>query len=79
MGGSCGTYGGEEKCIQGFGGKTRRKRDHLEGKDIDRRIISKWTERLWTGFMWLRIGVSGRCCESADEPMGSIECGEFLT
>jgi hypothetical protein len=25
MGGSYGTYGGEEKCIQGFGGKTIRK------------------------------------------------------
>ena len=21
MGGTCGTYGGEERCIQGFGGK----------------------------------------------------------
>jgi hypothetical protein len=22
MGGACGTYGGQEKCIQGFGGET---------------------------------------------------------
>ena len=22
MGGSCGTYGGEERCAQGFGGET---------------------------------------------------------
>ena len=25
MGGACSTYGGEERCIQGFGGKTQRK------------------------------------------------------
>ena len=50
---------------------------------MDRRIISDWTvkedERLWTGFMWLRIGVCGTYCESAEEPVGPIECGEFRT
>ena len=25
MGGACSTYGGEERCIQGFGGETRGK------------------------------------------------------
>ena len=25
MGGTCGTYGREEKCIQGIGGETRKK------------------------------------------------------
>jgi hypothetical protein len=30
MGGSCGTCGGEEKCLQRFGGKTFKERDHLE-------------------------------------------------
>jgi hypothetical protein len=25
MGGACNTYGGEERCIQGFGGKTQGK------------------------------------------------------
>jgi hypothetical protein len=40
-------------------------RDHSEDLDIDRRIIlewilGKWGERLWTGFIWLRIGTSAR-------------------
>jgi hypothetical protein len=26
---TCGTYGGEEKRLQGFGGETRRKKKHL--------------------------------------------------
>jgi hypothetical protein len=38
MGGACGTYGGEERCVQGFGDV----KDHLEGLDIDVRIILKW-------------------------------------
>ena len=29
MGGACSTYGGEEMCIQGFGGETWGERDHL--------------------------------------------------
>jgi len=30
MGGACNTYGGEERCTQGFGGKTLRARIYLE-------------------------------------------------
>jgi hypothetical protein len=30
MGGSCGTYGREEKCVHGFGGKTSRKETFLK-------------------------------------------------
>jgi len=31
MSGTCGTYRGQERCIQGFGGmEVLRKRDHLE-------------------------------------------------
>jgi hypothetical protein len=30
MGGACGTYGGEERCVQGFGGETRDKKRTLE-------------------------------------------------
>jgi hypothetical protein len=38
MGRICGTYGGEERCIQGFS----REGDHLEDPGIDRWIILKW-------------------------------------
>jgi hypothetical protein len=30
MGWACGTYRGQEGCIQGLGGKNLRKRKHLE-------------------------------------------------
>jgi hypothetical protein len=38
MGGACGTYGEEERSIQGFGGETR---DNLEELGLDGRIIVK--------------------------------------
>jgi hypothetical protein len=39
--------------------------DHLESQRVDRRIIleyilGKYFRRLWIGFIWLRIGTSGR-------------------
>jgi len=54
-------YGGEERCIQGFGKGNLRERDHLEDTCVDGRIIlrwifRKWDERAWTGLIWLRIG-----------------------
>ena len=39
--------GGEERCIQGFGGETRRERDHLEDPGTDGRIILRWNFRKW--------------------------------
>jgi hypothetical protein len=64
MGRTCGTYGGEERCIQGFSGGNLREGDHLEDPGVDGRIILKWTcERLdggaWTGSIWLRVGTGG--------------------
>jgi hypothetical protein len=35
MSGECGTYGGEERCIQRFGGGKVRERDHLEDPGVD--------------------------------------------
>jgi len=31
MGGACGTYVGQERCMEGFGGIDLWERDHLEG------------------------------------------------
>jgi hypothetical protein len=33
---------------------------------------------VWTGMGWLRIETSGGTFECANEPSGSIKCGEFL-
>jgi hypothetical protein len=42
MGRACGTYGRQERCIQGFWWGDLRKRDHLEDLGVNRRIILKW-------------------------------------
>jgi hypothetical protein len=39
-------------------------RHHSEDLDIDEkiileRILGKWYEKVWVGFIWLRIGTSG--------------------
>jgi hypothetical protein len=51
MGMACRTHVEEEECIQGFGGKNRRKdttRDlDVGGKTILRRILEKWDGVVW--------------------------------
>ena len=64
MGRACSAYGGEERRIQGFGGRYLRERDHLEDPGVDARIILKWILRkwdvgIWTGSSWLRIETVG--------------------
>jgi len=64
MGGACSTYGGEERCVQGFGWGNLKERDHLGDPGVDGRIILRWIFRqgdvgIWTGSSWLRIGTGG--------------------
>ena len=54
------TYGGEERCIQGFGGESWGKID-LEEPGLDGRIKLRWFYRKWdtgvrTGLIWPKIG-----------------------
>jgi len=42
---------------------------------LDLRKI-RW--KIWTGFNWLRIGISGGCCEHGNELSGSMEVGELF-
>jgi hypothetical protein len=52
MGRTCGMYGGEERCTQGFSGEG----DHLKDAGVDGRIILKWTcERLEGGMDWINL------------------------
>jgi len=65
MGGTCSAYGGEGRCIQGFGGGNLRERVRLgdpgvDGRKILRWIFRKWDVGVWAGSSWLRIGIVGR-------------------
>jgi hypothetical protein len=64
MGGACSTYGGEERCIQGFWWGNLRQRDNLEDPDVDGKIILRWIFRkwdvgAWIGLIYLKIGTDG--------------------
>jgi hypothetical protein len=54
-----GIFGGYEVLVRNLKG-----RSHSEDLDIDGNIILEWilgkhSGKLWTGFIWLRIGTSG--------------------
>jgi hypothetical protein len=58
-------------------------RDLSEDLDTNRRIIlkrilKKEGGKLRTGFIWLRIGTSGKSCERINEPSGFIQCADIL-
>jgi hypothetical protein len=64
IGGACGMYGGNERCIQGFGERNLKERGHLEHHSADMRIILKWILKKEDGvvrnrFIWFSIGRSG--------------------
>ena len=63
MGGACGTYGEQMKCIKGFGGGDLRERGQLQDLGVDGRILKWMFEKrdgeAWIGFLWLRIGKGG--------------------
>jgi hypothetical protein len=62
--GMSGACGGEERCIQGFGGKPEGKRPLVRPKrrweDNIKWIFRKWDEGAWIRLIWLRIGMGGR-------------------
>jgi hypothetical protein len=58
-------------------------RNNIEDPGIYERIILKrilktWDWKVWTGFIWPRIGTDGGCYEHCNEPSGSIGCGELV-
>jgi hypothetical protein len=71
MGGACGTYGRQVRCIQGSGrpegkrplGRPRRRWDY----DI-KKGSSRIGMRARTGLTWLRIGAGDGPCECGYEP-----------
>jgi hypothetical protein len=56
MGRTCGTYGGEEKCITGIRWGNLREGDHLKDLSVDGNIILKWIfERLDGDMNWINL------------------------
>ena len=62
---ACGTYGKQDRYIQGFGGETRGKRTTWKTKSDDRIILKwnfkNWDGKAWTGLFWLRIETGVGC------------------
>jgi hypothetical protein len=53
MGRTCGTYGGEERRgAYTVLVETLREGDHLEGQEVDGRIILKWIFEKWKGYQY---------------------------
>jgi len=55
-------------------------RDHLEVIGVDEKIIlewifGKWGCKLWTGFMWLKIGSVTGCFGQGKELSSSLKGG----
>ena len=64
MGRAFSAYGGEDRCIHGFGGGNLRERERLGDPGVDGRIILGWIFRtwdvgVWTGSSLNRIGTGG--------------------
>jgi hypothetical protein len=60
-----------------------RERDHWGDPGVDGRIILRWIFRkwgvgVWTTLSWIRIQKVAGTCECGNEPLGSINCGEFV-
>jgi hypothetical protein len=49
MDGACSAYGGEERCVQGFGGRNLKVIDNVETLHIGRKIILKSMLRSYNG------------------------------
>jgi hypothetical protein len=64
MGKTCSARGRIENRYAFLKGNSERMRDYLESLCVDDKIIIKWIleegdEIVWTGFIWLRIRLSG--------------------
>jgi hypothetical protein len=55
MGGACGIYGGNTRCIQGFDGKPDSKIPFGQNLGIYNKILSKWIFKILDGMARTRL------------------------
>jgi hypothetical protein len=62
LGAACGTHVGGREIYAEFCWRNRSERDHVEGLDVDGRIILKWILRLYSGggMDWIHLA-QDRC------------------
>jgi hypothetical protein len=75
--GTCGTYR-EERNLYRFLWRSLKERDHWEDIGVDgvvmlKRVLQKWDDRSWAGFMWLRLGTKVGSYEYGNEYSGCIK------
>ena len=83
MGGACSAYGGEERRIRGFGGKTSRKEPLGRSKHRWEDNIKMDLQEVGCGSVdWIELAQDRErwrvLATVGNEPTGSIKCGEFL-
>jgi hypothetical protein len=49
----------------------------VDGRSILEWILGKQSDKLLTGFIWLRKGTSGGCCKHGNEYSVGLKGGEF--
>jgi hypothetical protein len=50
----------------------------IQGRLVLERTLKKQCVKVWTGFIWLRIGSSVGFCEYGSDPSSSTKGGEFI-
>jgi hypothetical protein len=67
----------------GFWWVSQKEGDQYTDLDVGGRIILRWILEkydgvVWTGLIWLRIGIVEGSYGNGNEPSGSIKCWEIL-
>ena len=81
MGGPCSTYG-ERRVVYRFSVGKGEGMNHFKDPGIEGRILLRWVFRKWGGhaldYSGSGQGQAAGTCKCGNEPLGSIQCGEFL-
>ena len=79
MGGVCGTYGGNEWCIQGLGAEDPTEEGSLQDRGVDGRTILKLIFKKKRGGSWVDLAEDkDRLRALVNVVLGYIKCQEFL-